>query len=256
MNNFAKKLSLAAALAVSSSLMSADTVSGTGASSNQMWQSWSASQANGSGSTYWNNVSWDGPNKNVGNCLTSSNCGMSNVPGALAYLGQANGTAFANFYFTGSGSPVTATLEAEIAGNTAYDYFGWYNVQNPTQFGLIFGPGSSIGSTDTFTPTAQYGLFIADEAPGVQQEFMSQSMSSFSNDQGHQHLAVFQGSAGTYYVGAEDLPSTGSDLDYNDMVVKMSTSAAPEPSALLLFAVGVTALGAFRYRRQAQSKQA
>lgn len=256
LNSFAKKLSFAAAVALTGSLMCADTVSGTGAGSNQVWQSWSASQANGSGSAYWNNVSWDGANKNIGNCLTSSSCGLTSVPGALPYLGQANGHAYSDFYFSGSSTPVTATLEGELAGDSPYDYLGWYNVQNPNQYGFIFSPGNSIGSTVAFTPTAEYGLFFVNQAPGIGDVFTSQSSLSPS-DAGYQHFAVFQGSANSYYVGAEDLPSSNTDFDYNDMVVKMSTaSAAPEPSALLLFAVGITALGAFRYRRAGKSSRA
>jgi len=256
MNKFAKQLSIAAALALSSSLMLADTVAGTGASSNQMWQTWNANQANSSGTPYWNNASWDGANKNIGSCLTTSNCGMKDVPGALPYLGQTNGKAFSNFYFAGTGATVTATLEAAIAGDTAYEYFGWYNVQNPNQYGVIFSPSTGVGSTEKFTPTAQYGLFFANEAPGVGDVFLSQSTSSFSSDQGYQHFAAFEGTANSYYIGAEDLPSSHTDFDYNDMIVKMSsTSAAPEPGALLLFAVGITALGAFRFRRKANTKQ-
>ncbi len=250
MINFAKKISLAAVLTLSSSAMFADTVTGTGAASNQMWQTWTASQANASGTPYWNNTSWDGANKNVGNCLTSTNCGLTAPPGALPYLGQANGQAFSNFYFTGSSMPVTATLQAEITAASAYDYFGWYNVQNPGQSGIIFSPNSGVGATVTFTPTAQYGLFFANTASNINQVFLSQSTSAYSNDPGHQHFAVFQGTANTYYVGAEDLPSPNTDFDYNDMLVKMSgTSAAPEPGALLLVGTGFTALGAYRFRR-------
>lgn len=249
-NQIGRKISLAAVLVLSSSAMFADSVMGTG-SSNE-WQTWSASQANGNGSTYWNNVSWDGSNKNIGNCLTSSNCGMASVPGALSYLGQANGKAFSNFYFGGAGTAVTATLEAQLAGNAGYDYMGWYNVLNPSQNGLIFSPTSTMGSTVTFTPTAEYGLYFLDAAPGVDDVFLSQSTSQYSNDQGYQHFAVFQQSAGTYYVGAEDLPSSHTDFDYNDMVVKLSTTAAPEPDALLLFGLGATGLGVFRFGRKAK----
>ena len=172
-------------------------------------------------------------------------------------MGQANGQAFTNFYFDSTGGAVTATLEAQIAGNASYDILGWYNVQNPTQYGIIFSPGTAIGATDTFTPTAEYGLFLADTASGLNQVFLSQSTSPYSNDAGHQHFAVFEQNANTYYVGAEDLPSSHSDFDYNDMIVKMSTtSPAPEPGAVLLLGVGATVLGAFRLKRKIKTVQA
>ncbi len=253
-SNFTQKVFVAAALALSGSVMFADTVSGTGATSG-MWQNWSASQANGNGSNYWNNVSWDGPNMNVGNCLTSSNCGMNNVPGAISYLGQSNGQAFTNFYFDGSQTAVTATLEAQIAADKGYETLGWYNVLNPNQNGIIFSTTSTVGSTDTFTPSAEYGLFFVNAA-GTGDIYTSQSSWSPS-DTGRQHFAVFQQNAGNYYVGIEDLPSCNSDFDYNDMVVKMSSaSAAPEPGALLLIAVGFTALGAFRFFGKAKATKA
>lgn len=248
MRHFAQKISLAAVLAFSGSALFADTVTATGASAGQMWQSWNASQANNSGTPYWNNISWDGGNKNVGSCLTTSNCGMSNTPGALPYLGKSNGQAYSDFYFTGIGATVTATLVTEITGAADYDYFGWYNVQNPNQYGIIFSPGTSVGTTATFNPSTQYGLFFLDAAPNVNQVYLSQS--SLGSDAGQQHFALFQGSGSSYYVGAEDLPRSNSDFDYNDMIVKLSTtSPAPEPGALLLVGAGITALGAFRLRR-------
>jgi len=249
LNKLAGKLCLAAALVVSSRVMFADTIIGTGAASNQMWQTWNAGQADNSGSFYWNHTSWDGGYENVGSCLTTANCGLTDAPGALPFLGQANGQAFSNFYFAGSGTPVTATLEAEITAASPYDYIGWYDVEDPSQFGIIFSPTSGTGATVTFTPSTEYGLFFADTASNVNQHFLSQSTSAYSNDQGNQHFAVFEGSDNTYYVGAEDLPFSNTDLDYNDMVVKMSgTSAVPEPGAVLLVAVGFVALGASRFR--------
>lgn len=247
-SNFTQKIFVAAALALSSSVVFADTVSGTGATSSQMWQS-------NTGSAYWNKASWDGPNMNVGSCLTSSNCGINNAPGALPYLGQANGQALTNFYFTGSGSPVTATMEAEVSADKAYNTLGWYNVLNPSQYGIIFSGTTAAGATDTFSPSAEYGLFFINAAPGVNDLYTSQASLSL-NDTNVQHFAVFEQNASNYYVGVEDLPSPNSDFDYNDMVVKMSSSsAAPEPGALLLFAVGLTGLGAFRFCRKTKVTQ-
>ena len=255
---FGKQVSFAALFFIGTGLTFGDTVYVPGQDQSHVWQTWTSSQLNNSGTPYWNNTSWDGANKNVGFCLvSSSNCGVNPAPGVLPYVGKANGQAFSDLYFNGNGGKVTATFEAQIAGDAKYDELGWYNVLNPSQYGVVFSGATSAGAIKTFTPSAEYGLFFYNGAPGVEQVFLSQSSSALSNDQGNQHFAVFDGGAGTFYVGAEDLPSCNTDFDYNDMLIKMSTpgATAPEPGAEALLAVGLIAMGLlFRRKRTAQSE--
>jgi len=69
-------------------------------------------------------------------------------------------------------------------------------------------------------------------------------MSGGTNDT-YQHFAIFEEAAGTYWIGMEDLKS-GSDYDYNDMIVKVSSVSVPEPVTLLLLGfslVGIAGAG-------------
>lgn len=263
---FGRQASLTTLFLIGSGLSFGDSVAVPGQNPSQVWQSWDASQLNSTqlwqaaqkniaNNPYWNNLSWDGANKNVGFCLTgSSNCGVNPAPGALPYLGQANGKSFTDFYFNSNGGMVTATFDAQIAGDAQYDELGWYNVQKPSQFGVLFSGVTAAGATANFTPSAEYGLFLYNGASGIKDTFLSQSSSALSSDQGYQHFAVFDAGASDFFVGAEDLPSSNTDFDYNDMLVELSSSspvtATPEPGAVALVATGLIGLGMFKFRRK------
>ena len=62
----------------------------------------------------------------------------------------------------------------------------------------------------------------------------------------YQHFAIFKESDGVYWMGMEDL-KTGSDYDYNDMVVKISAvPAVPEPTTMLLLGLGLLGVAGIR----------
>jgi hypothetical protein len=65
-----------------------------------------------------------------------------------------------------------------------------------------------------------------------------------SPDGVNQHFAVFNkgnGTGGVYWLGMEDLKFGSSDLDYQDMVVRVAS--VPEPTAIVLLLVMLATIG-------------
>jgi len=203
------------------------------------WQSWDSSYLNNNGNPYWDRSSWDGSNKNIGHCLTSNTCGSySTPPGAIPYWGMDDGAADPSFYFKNPALYSTASFKLEIAGNAAFNSFGYYNKSDPGTLHTIFAGVDTPGVPDVnFSPTGDYGFYIK-----VNGEFFT---TEDGGAPGFQHFAVFS-EGSSYWIGMEDFHG-GSDFDYNDIVVKITP--VPEPATMLLLGSGLIGLAGYARKR-------
>lgn len=232
--NQLKKLLLAAVLMgllLVSVTAYADVVVGTGAAG---WQAFSA--PNNDGNPYWDRLSKDGANKNIGFLLNS-------IGESPNWWGNADGSADANFYFnhTAPSNKLVATLNWEVAGDKGINEFGWYDADTGNAWTLFtLFPGSAVpGDSVTFSlgSVVNYGFYLK----GRWGTFFTESSKNTTNV-GYQHFAAF-GTGKSYWIGAEDLLFPSTDGDFNDAIVKVET--VPEPSSLLVLAS--SSMGALGY---------
>jgi hypothetical protein len=242
----------------------ADTISGTAGAA---FQSWTAADLNQNSKPYWDNVSLDGSNMNVGFFLVNApTAPLADAPGALPFWGNtfnsvtdSGGTPDLNFTFQRTVSFSVASLQLEVAGNADINEFGWYSTTDPATLHPIFLGPDSAPASNSFTPSAQYGFYLKG-ADGV---YYTQSSLNPSGDTNHQHFTVFEQSstngAQVYWLGIEDLAvsglngAEGGTGDYNDMLVRISSAEAvvvPEPSTVALVASGALFMLGSRKRRR------
>jgi len=236
----------------------ADTVVGSSSTPTRHygWQTWTGPDEDGK--PYWDHISSDGVKSNVGYYLTNSGAFSNSKgaagPGAIPFWGNTyntvsdtHGEADPKFYFTG-GTERSAALKMEVAGWKDSNVFGWYDVNKPETLNVIFDGSKGTGASITFTPSAEYGFYFST-TDGIfrTQSSLNTDTKGTGKYTNEQHFAVFNDGT-SYWLGMEDtkFSGSGSDKDYNDMIVHVSH--APLPGALLLFAPGLVGLALVRRR--------
>ncbi len=223
--------------------------------------SWSAAILDSPGTgPYWNNTSGDGPKYNIGWCMAGGgNCMLPGGPvGPLPAYTNA-GAAPNNMYFTGNVGGGTSTLLVSITsqqGPAGLDSLYYYltNASGTPISGntFLFSAGSPAPTTVTVTIPAGdgYGLLLVNTQPTTGNTYSYYMDDALNNPaDATQHFAIFQQSPESFYIGAEDGVVPGADLDYNDMIIHLSTPAVPEPASMGLLGGSLLLIGAFMRRR-------
>jgi hypothetical protein len=240
----------------------ADTISGTAGAA---FQSWAVTNLNQNSKPYWDNTSLDGSNENIGFFLVNApTAPLAGAPGALPFWGNTfnsaadtGGSADPSFFFQKNSSFSIASLELEVAANTNINDFGWYDTTNPTVLHTIFAGGSnSPPASGSFTPSANYGFWLKGDGG----TYYTQSSLNPGGDTSHQHFTVFEQSstngAEVYWLGIEDFNlsefhgAEGGVGDYQDMLVRISGVAVPEPSTVALVVSSTLLMLGLRRRRR------
>jgi len=260
----------------------ADTISGTGTDTFQIW---TKQNLKNNGKPYWDNRSLDGTSKiqkktgNIGFYLTDSTEDPAYTledapdnPLPLPYWGKSikkskkktGGNADLNFVFDRTELTNTAVLALEATPPALADHeeFGWYDVSDPllTLHPILDG-SDSPGTNVTFAPSLQYGFYLKIEG---QSPFFTQSRLNPYRDTSHQQFVVFEQSLAAsnevYWIGIENSSrlglrgKEGGLGDYNDMLIRIGTPSSPpivpEPSTVMLVLSSTILMIAVRYRRR------
>ncbi len=207
----------------------------------------------------------------VGNFLTSTGAwggggtvGHPPKPGLGLTSLQAFGTTASSGH-TATGmtygvSSVTSgfTIRVEVAGLAGSNQL-WYRQGNILKK-IFDGSDSSTSGPKSIVITDEFELYLIRGVSGdtidlgtnpnaLDGKEWARSTGGSNSPGDGQHFASFRdaGDESTIYTGIEDIvPLSGSDKDYNDIVISMSIEEVPAPPALVLAALGIPALGLVR----------
>lgn len=256
------------------------TVNGVGGATMQGGFTNEASVSQGSGH-YWAGNSADfSTSGTVGNYLTKTGAFSSTASSPaitfanLRSFGTLSGStvqAANHTYGIAGGGTGGFKVLIEVAGLAAENEL-WY--MQPTSGGVlkrIFAGSAGAGGTSSVTIAGEFSLYLIRTTNATDQAFLdsnavtgmtaaqlaaltnttwASSNNGSKNSATDQHFASFQDASDLrhVYVGVEDIiPLSGSDKDYNDLIIRMSTiQDVPAPPALVLAALGIPALGLVR----------
>jgi hypothetical protein len=145
------------------------------------------------------------------------------------------------------------TVNPDSSPNYQYILSG---VTNNYSGAPYYGDLRGTGFSTTFTTSDTFGFFDYAHTPGNPSEGYAWLSEASRNLLGEDHLLVFTTpTPGTYLLAFEDLPFADPDghMDYNDLLMQVTITQhiVPEPASLTLLGVGVAALIARRYRKNA-----
>lgn len=183
--------------------------------------------------------SWDNPPENVEQVLTS----LGGETQLMLVNGKSDdGDGGLESWF-GSGA-VSIILE-EIAGYQNNTTFGWYDT-NSANLGQIFtgADGSGAEAAVVFDDPISFGFYIDPNGDSSQRMYTEHLLNTHSDFQ----VAIFKilNTENQYILGWEDLDLNGGgggDGDYQDMIVRVTINAVPEPSVALF--LGIALVGVF-----------
>jgi hypothetical protein len=228
---------------------------------------------------FWDNASADQvtgvTNCNVGffatgamdaGCINQAAGTFANQGGYTNYWGKGvDGRDPAAFMFSGTYS-YQLKLVGSIAGGTSE--VGWFTIA--AGGGYVFNPIASFGakivnSTYAIGGGADWGLYIRNtfnSATGgcLSSDYdCSDATGGYTGAPFQQFVLMMGRTPGTYLAGIEDnqlnVGPNGSfhDSDYQDYLIEITTTAAPEPLSMVLMAtglVGMAGAGMIRRRRE------